>query len=257
LADEQIIGTIGIMAGIPEVPTAFMLSLRQMEAYCRQHMLPPGADVKLAVPGATDHALARNEIVDASEGEWTLFLDCDHYVEASLLHRLILTMYEGKTMTKAAPPNPVVTGLYFKRRAWYQDSSEPRYPQLYAWSVDPEKQGGICPVNYLNMLRTGAIEPGQPFIVEACGGGCLLVHRTVFERIDAELGEKPFDNSYGMCGRLGEDVAFCWRCRQLGVHIVCQPAAESYHREEHYLRLSDIMREEGIEVADTTASTAG
>lgn len=248
MADPQHVGTIGIMAGIPEVPTAFLLSFRQMEAHCQQHMFPPGVGVKLAVPGSTDHALARNEIVEASEGEWTLFLDCDHYVEATLLHRLVLTMYGGQDMTKP-PECLVVTGLYFKRRAWWQNEHETRYPQLYAWSIDPEKEGGICPLDYLSMLKRGAIEPGQPFHVEACGGGCLLVHRSVFERMAAEWPkEKPFDNVIAKIGRMGEDVSFCWRCKQLGIPIVCAPSAESYHKEEHYLRLSEFWSPEPEEV---------
>ena len=67
---------------------------------------------------------------------------------------------------------------------------------------------------------------GLPFLVDACGGGCLMLRRDVLERVPAPWFQWGQDAD----GTLhGEDYFFCHQCHQAGIDITCDPTVICKH----------------------------
>jgi hypothetical protein len=104
---------------------------------------------------ATDHN--RNLIVNEflqTEAEWLFWIDADTIVPIGAIDRLIAT---GKTM---------VSGLYYGKN--------PPHPPIAYYAYN----NGYRPID-----KQGRWEKGEILPVDACGMGCMLTHRSVFEDI--------------------------------------------------------------------------
>jgi len=60
--------------------------------------------------------------------------------------------------------------------------------------------------------------PNELFEVGGCGLAGMLMKTDVFFDV-----QNTFGNMFAPIGNNGEDVAFCWRARQCGYHIYCDP----------------------------------
>jgi len=212
-----------------------------------QHVLAlkyPNPPVVITSSGAlTDKA--RCEIASrflSSGAEWLFFLDDDVLPP----NDAVLMLLETANRYDA----PFVTGVYYKRAA-------PFDPLIYRQLPDGLYQA------VLDM-------PEQPFYVDACGLGCALIHRGVFERIMAVhkvvlVYGKPFPvplvkrgpkgpegvyfNGHHVCipaeevdiltepwpfflffGGRTEDLFFAELCREAGIRIVCDPRVQCWHQ---------------------------
>ena len=61
--------------------------------------------------------------------------------------------------------------------------------------------------------------PDKLFEVGACGFGCTLMKTDPFFDVQSKFG-----NMFAPIGNNGEDVAFCWRARQCGFKVWCDPS---------------------------------
>jgi len=61
---------------------------------------------------------------------------------------------------------------------------------------------------------------GHALIVDATGAACLLAHRDVLEKVQAEHGPRWFTPVEVENGIVGEDISFCMRAGALGVRPV-------------------------------------
>lgn len=103
----------------------------------------------------------------------------------------------------------ILTGVYFRR-------TPPYSPVLYK-KLDFDEKG--------NAIWEDVTEiPAEPFEVEACGFGCVLAPTAAFVEVSHEYGEM-FNPIHGT----GEDLSFCWRARQLGYKIMCDPRINLGH----------------------------
>lgn len=175
------------------VPTEWAFALRRLK-------LPESTDfVKL--PGLPfDHA--RNEVVKRAirnESDWLFFLDDDVLPPVDAFLKL------------SAWKKPIVSGLYWKR------------------------QGKIVPTAYLE--SAGGPNPAQtlssPCEVDFVGGGCLLIHRTVLEKVPAPLFKWTInDESLKPGDRLGEDFNFCRKARACGFPVFLDTTVRCRHMGE-------------------------
>ena len=124
-----------------------------------------------------------------------LFMDADHTVPRDAAERL------------RSHDLPMVSAHYV-RRSW------PPYPVAYA----PDESWPLRP--YIDHPTTGLVEIG------ATGFGCLYVTREVVKAIQDTLeAEEPIVANYpyperaGDWGRVGGDLRFCDKARQLGYKI--------------------------------------
>ena len=96
----------------------------------------------------------------------------------------------------------ILTGLYFRR-------VPPFTPVLFD---KLEINGEECDWSEFKTI------PDELFEVGGCGFGCVLMKSDVFFDVHGKFG-----NMFAPIGNNGEDIAFCWRARNCGYKIFCDP----------------------------------
>lgn len=143
--------------------------------------------------------LARKAI--ASEADFVLWLDSDMVFAPDLLPKLMAHM--------ADPEVSIVTGVYYRRNTPYT-------PVLYG-QLDFEDKNCIW-------TEAEGDLPTEPFEVAGAGFGGILMRAGVILDVAAKFGEL-FNPIHGT----GEDLSFCWRARQCGHKILCDPSIQLGH----------------------------
>lgn len=208
-------GTIGLMWGPLE--QSFKRDYLAMMEFSRRYICGPNEYLKEVDGSVSWHPIGRNEIVEKSEGEWLLMLDTDHRFQPDLLIRLLNEMELSGA--------EVVSGLYLNKH----------------------KASGHAPVALVSDERGGLVNlsswpRGTRHLKVACvGGGCLLIKRSVFRKLQKHYNDKPFD----LVGNLSEDYSFCKKCTDIGIDIVLCPQVESHHCVPHVLSARDFNFEKG------------
>lgn len=146
---------------------------------------------------------ARNELARGAikmGADFVLWLDSDMVFEPDTLKRLLKDYEEKK--------GDIITGVYYRR-------VPPFTPVLYdEFNVTDEA---------VAWKETRDVKDDF-FEVEGCGFGCVLMPTEALFDVYEKYGQ-PFDPISGS----GEDLSFCWRARQLGYKIVCDPSIQPGH----------------------------
>lgn len=204
------VGTIGVMGGLMSLPTPFCQSLANMVQYNNEFLHNQREYVHLDFAGTSFHSWARNGLAERFLGDWLFQLDTDHEFDPDLTCRMVKAMEQANL--------DVVTGLYVYK-------PEPHAPTIYHWD---EEAKAYCIIgdwsNEADLLE-----------ISCAGGGCLLVRRSVFDRIRIELHEHPFD----IIPPFSEDFSFFQRCMKLGIKVYAAPKIESCHLTYQSLSLKD------------------
>lgn len=172
-----------------QVPTLFCQSLA---------LLRNVDECTLAMkPGSLVYA-ARNDLATTAiqqDFDYVLWLDSDMVFEPDVMERMFKTLKENDL--------DILTGLYFRRVVPYT-------PVLFdRLNIEDE----ICDWSEFAEIPEGLFEVG------GCGFGCVLMKTDVFYDVQSKFG-----NMFAPIGNNGEDVAFCWRARQCGFKIMCDPS---------------------------------
>ena len=128
------------------------------------------------------------------ECDYIFWLDSDMVFQPDTLERLIQSIGKGD----------IISGLYFRRVS-------PFSPVLFK---DFEVVGESATWSDFHKI------PKDVFEVGACGFGCLLMPTNIFIDVQVKFGQM-----FAPIGRIGEDLSFCWRARQCGYKIVCDPSS--------------------------------
>jgi hypothetical protein len=210
LFENRPIGTVAYLGGVPAVLEEFCWSWGQLIQYNTEYVCQPGELIHYDRARASFHAFARNMLAARMMGDWLLMLDTDHQFEPDVLARLLHRMQRYGL--------EVVTGIY-------QFRGPPHSPVLYVWDAESQLYQPL-----------GDWDRSVPlFPVAASGAGCLLVRRSVLDRIRTELGEGPFD----IRPPLSEDLSFFQRLHELGVQGYCDSRIECHHLRASPLSLAD------------------
>lgn len=186
-----------ILIAVPcmdQMPVPFVQSLVLLEK-------PPGCTLFMKC-GSLIHA-ARNEIaLNAMEQEYdfVFWMDSDMVMKSDTLIRMMQTMKEKDL--------DILTGLYFRR--------VPPYTPVIFDKI--EIKGDMCEWSDFKEI------PKELFKVGACGFGCVLMKTDVFFDVQGRFGQM-----FTPIGMNGEDIAFCWRARQCGFDIWCDPSVICGH----------------------------
>lgn len=135
--------------------------------------------------------------------EWLLTVDSDMGFESDTVLRLV----------EAADPveRPIVGGL-----CWSQGSQQYDGMGGYHFETRPT----ILMLNGPDSDRVfgypGSHPDNELVECDATGAACLLVHRSVFEKIEAEYGDAWWDRIELNDTLAGEDVSFCLRAKSIG-----------------------------------------
>jgi hypothetical protein len=147
---------------------------------------------------------ARTEVVrhflDNTEADWLLQIDSDMVFEPDFIFQL----WKNAHPTEA----PIVAGHC------YSLTSE-RGPTPTMWTTAPPD--APIPIVPFEGYPSDRLVP-----VEATGAACLMVHRSVFEKMLQVMPDHPhpwFEEAYWGKEPVGEDITFCLRARKLGFPI--------------------------------------
>lgn len=177
-----------------QVPAPFCQSLAQLQKVgeCAL-MMKTGALIYTSRDAMATEAI-KNEF------DYVMWFDSDMVFPADTLVRLMNTLKEKDL--------DIISGLYFRRIPPYS-------PVLFD---KLEIEGEACEWSEFTKL------PEELFEIGACGFGCVLMKTDVFFDVQAKFGQM-----FAPIGRNGEDVAFCWRARQCGYKIYCDPTLVCGH----------------------------
>ena len=179
-----------------QVPTAFCHSLAMIQVV---------GECKLTMKAGSLIYTSRNALATEAiqqEMDYVFWLDSDMVFKPDTLARLFNTLKKYDL--------DMVTGLYFRR-------VPPYTPVLFdTLNIDPETDE--CVWSEFKEI------PAKPFEVGGCGFGCVLMKTDVFFDVQSKFG-----NMFAPIANNGEDVAFCWRARQCGFKIVCDPSVICGH----------------------------
>jgi GT2 family glycosyltransferase len=187
--------------------------------------------------GSGDIAGARNQLAEKfleSECQWLFMIDADMGFAPHALDDLL---------SLADPQDrPIVGGLAFAQRESCADGMNGfrcfPSPTLFDYRVTGKGPKGShqfqgrshYPANTL--VKTGAT-----------GGAFVLIHRTVFEQIAADLTEQPFEQYLDEAGeRMGEDISFFDRCRRIDVPVHVHTGIRTTHYKHLWLAEDDFWQ---------------
>jgi Glycosyl transferase family 2 len=198
LLANKCIGSVAYMGGVPAVLEDFCWSWGQMIQINSELLCNIGEYVYYNRAKASFHSMARNSLVDAMQGDWLLMFDTDHAFEPDICVRMVhrmnkydIDVLSGVYTYKMPPFAP----LLFKEE-------EDQFRVIGKW------EGGV-----------------DLYPMDSAGAGCLLVKRSVFDKIRKELKQSPFDIEYPF----GEDHSFFRRCKKLGINTWFDPRIECHH----------------------------
>lgn len=138
------------------------------------------------------------------ECDYVLWLDSDMVFSPDTLEKLIADSDKGD----------IITGLYFRRVS-------PFSPVLFD-KFEITKQAA----EWTDFRKI----PKGLFQVGACGFGCVLTPTSVFLDVMNKFG-----HMFAPIGEVGEDLSFCWRARQCGYTILCDPDIALGHVGHHVI----------------------
>lgn len=177
-----------------QVPVPFCQSLA---------LLKKVGECTLAMQAGSLIYTSRNNLATTAikmDADYVMWFDSDMSFPPDTLIRMMDTLQKNDL--------DILTGLYYRR-------VPPYTPVLFK---DIVFEGENC-------LWTEFQEvPETLFEVGACGFGIVLMKTDVFFDVQSRFG-----NMFGPIGNTGEDIAFCWRARQCGYKIFCDPTVEAGH----------------------------
>ena len=151
---------------------------------------------------------SRNDLAKKAleaECDYIFWLDSDMVFEPDTLEKLINDRESGD----------IITGLYFRR-------VQPFSPVVFS-KLQITDAGG-CQWQNQDTI------PGEIFPVDGCGFGCVLMPVSAVADVLAKFG-----NAFAPISGVGEDLSFCWRARQCGYKIVCDPNIKLGHVGHHVI----------------------
>ena len=198
---------------------AFAYRLIQL-AQARSARLGPFVRVK----GSGLLSKQRNRVVkqflDGTKSDWLLLIDSDEQLSLEAFDKLLETAHDKE--------RPVVAGLVF---AGFGIEGAP-YPKPVPAIFQDAPEGFLPLYKY---------DKDSVFEIDAAGTGCLLIHRSVLEKMretaDVNQGtdwcwfwDGPVDGNW-----IGEDLLFCRRIKALGFPIYVNTGAILPHQKSYWL----------------------
>ncbi len=217
-----------------EVTHSFLESLVQMVGYDMGHGAHLIQGGWIAMRCGTDGLVqARNQTIQGfleSKVEWLLWLDTDMGFAPDTLDRLLSVADPVK--------RPIIGGLCFALREFAPDGmggfrTTPN-PTIFDWVTTPNGEQGF---------RARASYPVNSMVkCSGTGSACILIHRSVFERIRKEHGDVWYNRipNETMKGQpISEDLSLCLRAQALDMPVYIHTGVRATHFKSFWLGESD------------------
>lgn len=211
-----------------------VVNLLMLDAGNQQRIIR-GGYIPMRCARSSDLVQARNQVVSAflqRESDWLFFVDTDMGFKPDTVERLL----------EAADPKerPIVGALCFAQREMHRDGMSgfvtvPRFTILDY--VDYDGTGG--------KKFVGRARYPVNTLVQCAGTGaaCILIHRSVFEKVEKEYGPTWYNRIMGEDGtKLGEDISFCVRAGAVGYPVYVDTSVKTSHLKNLWLQEADFWR---------------
>lgn len=175
---------------------------------------------------------ARNKTVEQflanRDAEWLFWVDTDMGFAPDTIDRLL----------EVADPaeRPIVGGLCFAQKETASDGlggyrTEPRVT-IFDWVDGPEGRTFYGRTRY---PVNAAVQ------CAGTGSACILIHRSVFERMAAKFGPVWYERvpNPASGGLFGEDLSFCARAQALGLPVFVHTGVKTSHMKHQWLQEAD------------------
>lgn len=192
-----------------------------------------GGYVAVRCARSSDLVDARNQAIEgflARDADWLFFVDTDMGFTPDTVERLLAVA--DKT------DRPIVGGLCFAQRETTPDGmsgyrTTPRFTIL-DWVDTDDGPRFMGRANYpVNAVVQCA----------ATGAACILIHRTVLQRMRDEMGPTWYNRIPGTDGKLlGEDISFCVRAGILDVPVHVHTGVKTTHLKNVWLQEADFWQ---------------
>jgi hypothetical protein len=187
----------------------------------------------IAMTAETDGlADARNKTVatflEERAADWLFWIDTDMGFAPDTIDRLL----------EVADPveRPIVGGLCFTQRQEKSDGMGGwrclATPTIFDWGHDGDAMGFVVKFDYV---------PGAVQQCAGTGSACVLIHRSVFETIEATYGPHWYDRipNPGMKRIVSEDLSFCMRANSLKIPVWVDASVQTTHQKTLWLSEDD------------------
>lgn len=193
-----------ILIAVPcmdQVPAQFCQSLATLEK--------PGPTMVAFQVGSLIYT-SRNQLAAMAiqkEVDYIFWLDSDMMFAPATLRHMV------KVLEERCDEQTILSGVYFRR-------VEPFTPVAFS-KLDLSEAP-----KWENIAEL----PDDLFEVEGIGFGCVLAPTQVFMDVLAKFGDM-----FTPINGVGEDLSFCWRARECGWKIVCDPRFDLGHVGHHII----------------------
>lgn len=170
------------------------------------------------------------KFLDETDHEWLWWIDTDMGFQPDTVDRLV----------EAADPvqRPVVGGLCFALREVSYDGYGGRrvmpIPTLYMPARDAN--------GHIGFGNRYEYPPNSLVQVAGTGAACLLIHRSVLEKLRAEHGDRWFDRvRYQDGSAISEDLSFCYRLVMAGIPLFVHTGVKTTHHKQVWVSEDDYV----------------
>jgi hypothetical protein len=187
----------------------------------------------IAIRYGTDGLVdARNKAVEQflteRDAQWLFWVDTDMGFAPDTVDALVAVADPVK--------RPIVGGLCFTQRETGQDGlggwQTAAAPTVFDWIREGEQQGFAIRWDYPENTVTQC---------SGTGSACILIHRSVFEKMFAEYGRSWYDRAFNasMQQETSEDLSFCMRAIALGIPVHVHTGVKTSHQKTLWLSESE------------------
>lgn len=189
----------------------------------------------IAIRYGTDGLVdARNKAVEEflnnRDGQWLFWIDTDMGFPPDIVDRLV----------EVADPvkRPIVGALAFTQRETHEDGIGgwrcKAAPTVFDWVHVGEQKGFAIRWDYPRNTVTQCA---------GTGSACVLIHRSVFERIFEKYGAAWYDKSYNhtMKQQTSEDLSFCMRAVSLDIPVFVHTGVKTSHQKTLWVSEEDYL----------------
>jgi hypothetical protein len=183
---------------------------------------------------------ARNSVVETfladRDAEWLWWIDTDMGFAPDTIERLL----------EAADPEtrPIVGGLCFARKHIEDDGMggwrAAIVPTIYDWADVPDTDGK-------GFISRSGYAPDALVQCAGTGSACLLVHRSVYERITASGRGACYDRVPNNGGMISEDLSFCLRAGALGIPVWVHTGVRTTHFKPAWIGEDDFLAQAALQ----------
>lgn len=220
---------IGYATG-DQVSHSWFESMRQLIRYDADHgkYLNRGGD-PLGIRCPTGQLVkVRNYIVklflEDTDAEWLFMVDTDMGFQGDVVERLLAV----------ADPRerPVVGALCFANKQLDMDQWNGVNNEIIPTMYDLGKTGDNQGISFVHHVSYPENELVQ---VAGTGQACILIHRSVLEKIRKKYGDAWYDQVKTKYGLAGEDLSFCIRVTALGMPVYVHTGIKTNHLKAVHL----------------------